>query len=142
MQNPRSRGNLYARALLELIEFYNEMPPVAICARCRRLFVRQRNDEKYCRRDIWRVHAEENIAGCFFDENPTPTGARLNSEARRREYKKLQMRVIRYTNRLGDTHTTTRKARAEPKQWQQSNPVSLGRRPTPMPPDLLPDARA
>jgi hypothetical protein len=131
--------NLYARALLELIELYNDTPPVAICARCNRLFVPQRNGEKHCRRYVWPWSGGEPIAGCLFDDNPTPMRAELNSEARRREYKKLQMRVLRLTDSVGPNAASTRRARAEFNEWKRAHPVQAGRRPKPMPPELLPD---
>jgi hypothetical protein len=127
--------NLYARALLELVELYNDTPALAICARCNRLFVPQRKTEKYCRRYIWA--AGETIAGCIFDDRPTATRAQLNSEARRREYKRLQMRVSRLAHNLGPRAASTMRARAEFEQWKRDHPVDRGRRPTPMPPDLL-----
>jgi hypothetical protein len=131
--------NLYARALLELIELYNETPSLAKCPRCERLFVRRRNNEKYCNRYIWPAEGGEYIAGCIYDHNATPTRARLESEAHRREYKKLQMRSIRTANQLGPQHATAKQARAAFERWKQANQVARGRRQTPLPPDLLRD---
>ena len=132
--------DLYTRALLELIELLNDRPPVAICARCKRLFVRQRNSDKYCSRYIWPAGGGENIAGCIFNDWPTPTRAQLDSEAHRREYKKLQMRVGRAKSEYGKYHPRTERAQAKFDEWKRDHPIARGRRPTPMPPDLLPDS--
>jgi hypothetical protein len=130
--------NLYARALLELIELYDDTPPLAICARCKRLFVRRRNNDKYCNRYIWPVHGREYIAGCNFDKYTTPTRARLQSEARRREYKRLQMRVMRAADELGQEHPQTIQAEKAFEQWKEAHKVTLGRPMTPMPLNLRP----
>jgi hypothetical protein len=141
--------NLYARALLELIELYDDTPPLAICARCTRLFVRRRNNDKYCNRYIWPAQGGENIADCVFDKNPTPTRTRLESkahrrhdkEARRRAYKKLQMRAIRAANELGPKHPETIEAEKAFEQWKEEHKVTLGRPMTPMPLNLRPDRK-
>jgi hypothetical protein len=129
--------NLYARALLELIELYNDTPPVAICARCKRLFVPQRKGERYCRRYIWPTGAREQIAGCL-SEYTKATQAQLASDARRREYKRLQMRVVRLAATHGETHPRTKEAHADFEEWKRTHPVDRGRRPTPIPPDPVP----
>jgi hypothetical protein len=134
--------NLYARALLEVIELYNDTPLLAICARCERLFVAQRKDNKYCRRYTWPADGGENIAGCLYDEWPTRRRAELDSEAHRREYKRLQMRVARSADKAGTSDPSTRQAQAEFEQWKRTHPISRGRRPTAMRPDLLPDPRS
>jgi hypothetical protein len=131
--------NLYGRALLEVIELYNETPRLAICARCSRLFVPQRNGEKYCRRYIWPSEGGEHIAGCLYDEMPTRRRVQLDSEAHRREYKRLQMRVSRLVRSRGPEAASTRRARDEFEEWKRTHPIDRGRRPTPMPPDLLPN---
>jgi hypothetical protein len=131
--------NLYVRALLELIELYDDTPPLGVCARCTRLFVRQRNNDKYCQRYIWPAFGREYIAGCIYDHNPTPTRVRQASEVRRREYKKLQMRAIRTANDLGPQHAIARRAKAAFEQWKNENQVTLGRPPTPVPLDQLLD---
>jgi hypothetical protein len=130
--------NLYVRALVELIELYDDTAPLGICARCHRLFIRQRNDDKYCRRYTWPARGGENIGGCIFDHNPTPTRAHLDSAAHRREYKKLQMRAVRSANEFGHEHRRTLNAKRAFEDWKREHPVSRGRRPMPMPADLLP----
>ena len=115
-------ATLYARALLELIELYNDTPPLAICARCNFLFVTQRKGDRHCRRYIWPAQGGENIAGCLYDHNQTPTRARLESDARRRESKKLQMRVSRLTHDLGHNHATTRRAQSRVRTMETRSP--------------------
>src|SRR5262245_29999157 len=131
--------DLYTRALLETVELYNERPPLALCSRCRRLFVPRRKDEKHCRRHIWPVGGEEQIAGCVFDDNRTATRANLDARAHRTAYKRHQMRVIRATEAHGPNHQKTQEARKTFDQWKQANPAELGRRPAPSPPYLVPN---
>jgi hypothetical protein len=132
--------DLYTRALLELIELLNDQPPVAICAHCKRLFVQQRKGDKYCRRYIWPIRSNEVIAGCLYDSNPTPLRASLESRTRRNESKRRQMRVARLAKDLGRDHPDTRREQAAFDEWKKTHPVPKGRRPAPMPPDLLLDS--
>jgi hypothetical protein len=130
---------LYARALLEVIELYNDTPPVAMCTSCDRLFVPQRNDQRHCRRYVWPGDGGEIVAGCIYDKYPSPARAQLDSEARRREYKKRQMRLRRMTQEYGPDAESTRRAREEFEEWKRTNPINRGRRPKPMSPDILPN---
>ena len=136
--------NLYARALIEIVELYNDRPRLAICARCERLFVPRRPSDKYCRRYTWPAGSGEPIAGCIFDEVPSVRRVDLDSRARRREYARFQMRVSRREKAYGSEHPTTVQARHAFDVWKAANPAPRGRRPNPidlehLPEPLLPD---
>jgi hypothetical protein len=121
--------NLYARALLEIVELYNDRPPLALCLRCQRLFVPRRRSEKYCRRFTWPFGGGEAIAGCRLEDAPTARRAQLDAEARRRDYRRLQMRVSRRESEYGPNHIQTLRARKEFAEWKAAHPAPLGRRP-------------
>jgi hypothetical protein len=121
--------NLYTRALLEITELYNERPRLAVCARCQRLFVPRRHGEKYCRRYTWPFGGGGAIAGCVLDDAPTADRLELDTAARKREYRRLQMRLVRRATEYGPAHPQTRRARDEFAQWKTSNPARRGRRP-------------
>jgi hypothetical protein len=131
--------DLYSRALLEIVELLNDEPPLGICKHCKRLFVKQRTTDTFCRRFIWPTAGRTVIAGCIYDLNPTPLRADLDAHARRKESKRRQMRVARLTSTLGPNHPETTRERAAFEQWKKAHPVPRGRRPTPVPPEFLLD---
>jgi hypothetical protein len=130
--------DLYTRALLEIIELYSDMPQLGICARCTRLFVPQRSDEKHCRRHIWAVSGGEQLAGCIYDNAITTTRANLDAEAHRREYKRRQMRVVRAKKSFGRDNPRTKREQKRFDDWKRAHPTQRGRRQTPFAPELLP----
>jgi hypothetical protein len=132
--------NLYARALLELIELYDDQPLVAICARCRRLYLPRRRSEQYCRRYIWPANGGALIAGCVYDDNQTPIRVPLDGETHRREYKRYQVRISRLVRDVGPDAARTREAQAEFNLWKRTHPIARGRPPTaePTSSELLP----
>jgi hypothetical protein len=132
--------NLYARALLEIVDLYNERPQLAPCAHCKRFFVPRRKTDKYCRRYTWPFGGGSAIAGCVLDEAPTVDRVQLEARARRREYRRLQAKLGRRTDEYGPRHPQTRRARTEFDEWKAANPVPRGRRPNPIPLELVPDA--
>ena len=129
--------NLYARALLEIIELYADRPRLAICSRCRRVFVAQRRGQEYCRRYTRLWPGGEPVGGCLFDRVSSPLRAEIDAQSRRREYSRLQMRVSRRTKAYGPSHPRTKEAVDEFKAWKKSNPAPRGRRPNPMPLELV-----
>ena len=131
--------NLYARALLEIVELYNDRPRLAICARCDRLFVPQRASEKYCRRWTWLARSGEAIEGCIFVEFPSVRRVDVISRARRREYARLQMRVSRREKAYGSEHPMTVQARHTFDVWKAANPTPRGRRLNPIDLEHLPE---
>jgi hypothetical protein len=135
--------NLYARCLLELVELYNDTPPLAICARCDRLFIPQRHGQRHCRRYVWRLSDREAVGGCLYDTYPTPIGATAESATRRGEYQRLWLAVARSVERLGADHPESKSKRADFERWKRANPAPRGRRPAPADPDyLLPSRRS
>jgi hypothetical protein len=130
--------DLYARALLEIIELYDHRPRVAICSRCGRLFVARREGQRSCRRYVWLWRGREAVGGCVFDQASTPRRVDIDARAHRREYTRLQMRVSRAVKTFGPDNPRTKREIHDFDHWKKSNPVPRGRRPNPVDPDLLP----
>ena len=135
-------SNLYTRALLEIVELYNDQPALALCASCKRLFVPRRYGQKHCQRLVWPFGDEEAIAGCRLDQHPPVGRARLDARQRRNEYARLQMRLKRRTQTHGPDHQDTTQARLAFEQWKNANPVPRGRPENPMPLPGVTPARA
>jgi hypothetical protein len=130
--------NLYARALLEVVQLYDDRPQLALCPACQRLFVPAREKQVRCRRFTWHAITGEVIATC----TSAITRAELAHAAtiRRREYKRFQMRVIRLRNRLGADHPDVHAAEQAFLEWQRENPAQVGRpAATPRPLELVVD---
>jgi hypothetical protein len=130
--------NLYARALLEIIELYDDRPRLSICSRCGRLFAPDRKAQKYCGRYTWHWRGGEPIGGCIVDGDHSARRAELDAQSRRREYMRLQMRVSRHTKAHGQDDSRTKQAVREFNAWKKSNPSTLGRRPNPVNVELIP----
>jgi hypothetical protein len=131
--------DLYTRALLEIIEIYNDRPRLALCSRCRRLFVPRRPGQQSCRRYVWLWRGREPIAGCVFDRAPSSRRTDIDAQARRREYTRLQMRVSRNMKALGPDNPRTKRVVKEFDEWKKSNPAPRGRRPNPIAPEFVPE---
>src|SRR5262249_138562 len=118
------------------IELYDEMPPVAICRRCDRLFVPQRKGEKCCRRYIWPAGGGENIAGCVYDDDPTRA---RSSTAMHGGTNTRSCRCRRTARTRSSYESCDHKESATPVRGVEEGESSCtGRLPTPMRPDLLP----
>jgi hypothetical protein len=118
--------DLYTRALLEIVQLYDERPLLARCAACGRVFVPGREGQRKCRRYSWDIVTHNLLATCTTTET-TKTQARRQAAARRKQYKKLQMRVHRLSERLGPHHPETKRAQKEFLEWQKQNPANVGR---------------
>jgi hypothetical protein len=129
--------DLYARALLEIIELYDDRPRLGICRHCRRLFAARREGQQSCRRYVWLWRGRDTIGGCMFDRASSSRRAEIEAQARRREYTRLQMRVSRRIKTHGPNDPRTEQAVDAFKKWKKSNPAPRGRRPNPMPLDLV-----
>jgi hypothetical protein len=130
--------DLYARALLEIIELYDDRPRLRICRHCRRLFVAQRKGQQSCRRYVWLWRGRDAIGGCMFDRASSPLRVEIDAQARRREYTRLQMRVSRNMKALGPDNPRTQRVMKEFDEWKTSNPAPRGRRPNPIAPEFVP----
>lgn len=130
--------DLYTRALLEIIELYDNRPRLAICSRCGRLFVAHRDGQRSCRRYVWLWRGREAIGGCVFDRASSPQRAEIDARTRRREYTRLQMRVSREMRALGPENPRTKRIIKEFDEWKKSNPAPRGRRPNPVAQEFIP----
>lgn len=122
--------DLYGRALLEIVDIYDTRPPLAICPDCQRLFIPNRPEQQRCRRHLWLTDTGEPLTTCTTRHTST-TAAKLDGAARRRDYKKHEMRVRRSRDRLGPDHPDTQQARRDFLEWQQEHPAPIGRPMTP-----------
>ena len=136
--------DLYTRALREIIELFDQRPPLRICPRCKRLYVPDTAAQKSCRRFTWIARTRELLTTCDPDAPiTTHATARRDRQARRTEYKRLEMRARRAIERHGPTDEQAVKARNEFEAWKEANPAaSTGRPPKPIPLDIMRDESA
>ena len=129
-------NDLYGRALLEIVEIYDTRPKLTICRDCDRLFIPKHPEQQRCRRYLYLADNGKLLATCTQTHTiQTEARAKLEAAARRRDYKKHQMRIIRLRNRLGPDHPNTCQAQREFLEWQKQHPAAVGRPITPIPLD-------
>ena len=126
--------NLVTRGREELYALYTLRPELRLCAHCDRVFVPRTKSQRYCRRLIWATPGLQLVGACN-PQHTTPTLLDLHARARRRTYKKLEMRYRRAKAKHGQSDPRAQAALTKFEEWKKYNKAIRGRRQKPNPRD-------